>query len=211
MKTTLDAREKIFVATLTIIRNQGMRAVRHRAVAEQAGVSLGSTTYHFKTLDDLIAGAFIYWLERDNSNRGPQLQALKQTVENLAEVSFEQRAALILQGAHNYLHTQIIENRDDRFIELAFHNEALQNPNLSKLLLDVWQTDINQLAALYSDLGSTSAEQDAENTLAVILHLERKSLLFSDQDLASEFAQMGLVLERHVEKVLAMITHSNLN
>lgn len=208
MKIRLDAREKIFVATLNIIRNQGMRAVRHRAVAEKAEVSLGSTTYHFKTLDDLIAGAFIYWLERDNSNRGPQLQALEQTVAGIIDADFEQRSELLSLGATNYLTTQIIENRDDRFIELAFHNEALQNPNLSKLLLDVWQTDINQLAGLYSALGSTSAEQDAENTLAVILHLERKSLLFSDDDLPTEFKQMCLVLQRHVQKVLVSIEHN---
>lgn len=206
MKSPLDAKQKIFIATLQIIRNQGMRAVRHRAVAEAAGVSLGSTTYHFKTLTDLIAGAFVYWLDRDNSNRGPQLQAIKQTVLSIKQDEFTQLSAQIIEGANAYLRTQILDNRDDRFIELAFHNEALQNPELSELLLQVWQTDVDQLASLFAALGSTSAEQDAENTLAVILHLERKSLLYKDEDLSREFPQMCHALARHVETILQRIT-----
>jgi DNA-binding transcriptional regulator YbjK len=206
VKSPLDAKQKIFIATLQIIRNQGMRAVRHRAVAEAAGVSLGSTTYHFKTLTDLIAGAFMYWLDRDNSNRGPQLKAIEQTVLSVKKDDINHMSALIIQGANDYLRTQILDNRDDRFIELAFHNEALQNPELSELLLQVWQTDVDQLANLFTALGSTAAEADAENTLAVILHLERKSLLYKDEDLPEEFPHMCRALARHVETILQRIT-----
>ena len=43
---------------------KGVRGVRHRAVAERAGVSLGSTTYHFSSIEDLIISAFKYWREQ---------------------------------------------------------------------------------------------------------------------------------------------------
>ena len=55
-------RERILAATLELIAEDGLDAVRHRRVAELAGVSLGSTSYHFASRDDLIAGAFLHFL-----------------------------------------------------------------------------------------------------------------------------------------------------
>lgn len=50
-------RDRIAAAALEIALAQGVHAVSHRAVAAAAGVPLGSTTYHFRTLDDLLAAA----------------------------------------------------------------------------------------------------------------------------------------------------------
>ncbi len=42
---------------IDVVAERGLRGLTHRRVAESAGVPLGSTTYHFATLDDLmIAG-----------------------------------------------------------------------------------------------------------------------------------------------------------
>ena len=202
---TLDAKHKIFLATLRIIRNQGMRAVRHRAVAEEAGVSLGSTTYHFKSLDDLIASTFVYWIEQDNRNRKPELMSIAEQVDAFEhgepEVFFNQ----LLQAASDYLQTQVITNRDDRFIELAFHNEALRNSQLSELILNAWQTDIDQLSGFYQAVGSQEPEHDAEDTLALILQLERKSLLIADELLPKKFEQMTATLNHHLQKVFLQL------
>ncbi len=56
-----ETRARINRATLQIIKRDGMRGVRHRAVAKEADVPLGATTYHFKNIDDLIVSAFNYW------------------------------------------------------------------------------------------------------------------------------------------------------
>jgi DNA-binding transcriptional regulator YbjK len=50
-------RDRIADAALAIVLEQGVAAVSHRAVADRAGVPLGSTTYHFKSLDDLLVTA----------------------------------------------------------------------------------------------------------------------------------------------------------
>jgi len=50
-------RDRIAAAALAVALTQGVHAVSHRAVAAAAGVPLGSTTYHFATLDDLLAAA----------------------------------------------------------------------------------------------------------------------------------------------------------
>ena len=56
-------RDRIVAATLGIIAEEGLDAVRHRRVAERAGVSLGSTSYHFESRDDLIEAAFLQFLD----------------------------------------------------------------------------------------------------------------------------------------------------
>jgi DNA-binding transcriptional regulator YbjK len=50
-------RDRIAAAALDIALERGVNAVSHRAVATAAGVPLGSTTYHFRDLDDLLAAA----------------------------------------------------------------------------------------------------------------------------------------------------------
>ena len=56
-------RMRIVDATLTMITTDGLDAVRHRRIADLAGVSLGSTTYHFAHRDDLVEAAFLRYLE----------------------------------------------------------------------------------------------------------------------------------------------------
>jgi DNA-binding transcriptional regulator YbjK len=50
-------RGQIVEATLRLIETGGVAAVRHRAVASEAGVPLAATTYYFATLDDLLVAA----------------------------------------------------------------------------------------------------------------------------------------------------------
>src|SRR5690606_39302608 len=50
-------RNRIARAAITVIAERGINALTHRMVAAEAGVPLGSTTYHFATLDDLVAVA----------------------------------------------------------------------------------------------------------------------------------------------------------
>ena len=71
-------REKIFEAAIALLGAGGARAVTHRAVAESAGVSLASTTYHFRDKAELLAGAFEWLMERYSlESRGPFEDVLK--------------------------------------------------------------------------------------------------------------------------------------
>lgn len=50
-------RERIAKAAIAVVARRGVQGLTHRAVAAEAEVPLGSTTYHFATLDDLISVA----------------------------------------------------------------------------------------------------------------------------------------------------------
>lgn len=58
-KGTVDPERKrlIALAALEVVAEKGVEGLTHRAAAAVAGVPLGSTTYHFRTLDDLLAAA----------------------------------------------------------------------------------------------------------------------------------------------------------
>src|SRR5688572_1444836 len=56
-----DRSTSILQATVRVIAAEGLECVTHRRVAEEAGVSLGLTTYYFASRDDLIREAFRYY------------------------------------------------------------------------------------------------------------------------------------------------------
>ncbi|MCV7319205.1 TetR/AcrR family transcriptional regulator [Mycolicibacterium confluentis] len=50
-------------AALQIIRESGVKSVTHRKVCSYAGVALGSSTYHYENLDNLILDAFGHYVD----------------------------------------------------------------------------------------------------------------------------------------------------
>ncbi|MFI9049908.1 TetR/AcrR family transcriptional regulator [Streptomyces sp. NPDC053427] len=52
-----DRRQRIIDAAIRVVGERGIAGLSHRAVAAAADVPLGSTTYHFRTLDDLLVAA----------------------------------------------------------------------------------------------------------------------------------------------------------
>ncbi|MFJ6729032.1 TetR/AcrR family transcriptional regulator [Streptomyces sp. NPDC091281] len=52
-----ERRQRIIDAALRVVGAHGIAGLSHRSVAAEADVPLGSTTYHFATLDDLLVAA----------------------------------------------------------------------------------------------------------------------------------------------------------
>lgn len=53
-------RRALVAAAAGLLAEGGFDAVRHRAVAERAGLPLASTTYYFSSIDELVAAAIEY-------------------------------------------------------------------------------------------------------------------------------------------------------
>ncbi|WP_330295768.1 TetR/AcrR family transcriptional regulator [Streptomyces sp. NBC_00503] len=62
-------RQRIIDAAIRVVGAKGIAGLSHRSVAAEADVPLGSTTYHFATLDDLLVAA----LRQANEAFTPQL------------------------------------------------------------------------------------------------------------------------------------------
>ncbi|MBQ0830357.1 TetR/AcrR family transcriptional regulator [Streptomyces tagetis] len=50
-------RQRIIDAAIRVVGRKGIAGLSHRTVAAEADVPLGSTTYHFATLDELLVAA----------------------------------------------------------------------------------------------------------------------------------------------------------
>ena len=59
-----DRKERIVESALTVLARDGVAGITHRAIGEAADIPLGSITYHFATLDDIVQMAFQTHVER---------------------------------------------------------------------------------------------------------------------------------------------------
>lgn len=57
-KNDADRRDQIIAAALEVIIDEGVHRTTHRRIAEQASVPLGSLTYYFSNLTEIIESAF---------------------------------------------------------------------------------------------------------------------------------------------------------
>lgn len=58
MSCEMGRRERIAEATLGVITAHGVHRTTHRKIAEAAAVPLGSVTYYFTSLEDVVCSAF---------------------------------------------------------------------------------------------------------------------------------------------------------
>ncbi|MFE3326270.1 TetR/AcrR family transcriptional regulator [Streptomyces sp. NPDC059176] len=65
-----ERRQRIIDAALRVVGRSGIGGLSHRTVAAEADVPLGSTTYHFASLDELLVAA----LQQANEGFGAALR-----------------------------------------------------------------------------------------------------------------------------------------
>lgn len=61
-----ERRQRIIDATLDVVAEHGVTGTTHRRIAAVAAVPLGSVTYYFATLEDLITAAFLQLAEQSS-------------------------------------------------------------------------------------------------------------------------------------------------
>ncbi len=134
-----DSRERrraILEATLRIIIREGIRGVRHRAVAKEADVPLASTTYYFKDITDLIADALTLHAEMSQQHTNNLEQRSLAVLDQLpvSQLHEPEIRSQLIERLTNLLVDYVYEqsqNRDQRFLEHAFRSEAIRTTELS--------------------------------------------------------------------------------
>ena len=178
-------RVAILEATLRLIIREGVRGVRHRAVATEAQVPLASTTYYFKDIKDLISDALTYfaektlWMNNTLEEKSFQLrEALKADSELMP---LDNIAVHLTEFLCEHIQTQV-GHKDDRILELAFHEEALRNPALAEAIQLLDNGFIRTIEQFFTALGSSSANADAHQLLGLIRWVEYQSLISGNLD-----------------------------
>jgi DNA-binding transcriptional regulator YbjK len=199
-----ETRARINRATLQIIKRNGMRGVRHRAVAKEAGVPLGATTYHFKDIEDLIVSAFNYWRAQPATGSNPYVRQILDFIESRAPDMLKARSGRVALAREIYRFTvdyeidQIENYRDNCIVQLAFYHESIHIKELQQLVFDYWQSEVDNLIVAFKALESPDPEAEARICQSLFHQLEREAMMKGgdyDRD------QLKATLHRYVSHI----------
>jgi DNA-binding transcriptional regulator YbjK len=180
-------RQQILDAAMRIVVRDGVRAVRHRAVAAEAGVPLSATTYYFKDIDDLLTDAFSQYVERSAAYMARLWESTEVTLREMVardDGSATARARLadnIALMAMEYIRRQLLTRRDFLIAEHAFHHEALINPRLARLVNAHQEILLQGVSRFLQVMGSAQPLQDAQVLTGVMCRMEYQGLLHGPQ------------------------------
>lgn len=174
-------RKAILEATLRLIVTEGIRGIRHRAVAREAKVPLAATTYYFKDLNDLISDSFTHFVEQGLENTR-QLQ--EESFSAARSLSPEERASgrgrkLLIQQLTRFVLSHVrnqIGDRDRRLIELAFRNEALRSPLLTSAIRAANRATEALIQEFFELLALADTQAASQIVHGTILNLEYQIL-----------------------------------
>ncbi|MBM7770785.1 DNA-binding transcriptional regulator YbjK [Actinokineospora baliensis] len=143
-------RHALVVAAVELLIEGGFDAVRHRAVAERAGLPLASTTYYFESLDELIAAAIEHHGSAELARGRARLEALTEPPrggEHLVELMLDQLLGPVVGND-----AEAVLLRYERLVATG------RRPHLRPLMLDLGA----ELRALLLDTAARAgAEIDA--------------------------------------------------
>lgn len=200
-------RQQILDAAMRIVVRDGVRGVRHRAVAAEAQVPLSATTYYFKDIGDLLIDTFAQYVARSADymaklwavSEGVLLQLIAQSDGSTAG-----RARLadeIARMMADYVSRQLHNRREFLMAEQAFRQEALLCPRLAELVSAHEQILLHGARQMLQVIGSPRPEQDALVLTAIVEQMEYQGLLKPATMQANE--QMLAILTRYLHLVLA--------
>jgi AcrR family transcriptional regulator len=166
-------RQALLEATLALIISDGIRGVRHRAVAEKAQVPLAATTYYFDDIFDLIHDAFIYFFEKTMSD----IHAFEQEAFGLLDKlkSNQLPADQLLEVITDYTTDYIIrqsKKSDFRILEHTFRTQALRDGRIAEMVKVVETQQLNTISKFLTQLGLTQCDTRSRIIFTTIVRLE---------------------------------------
>jgi AcrR family transcriptional regulator len=161
-----DTRARILHATLSVIAAGGIGTVSNRRVAKEAGVALGSLTYHFPSQTDLLRETLVqYAAEEVARMEGLALQLKASTSDGGGRLSDEQAAAVVEAIAAQD------SGRPEEIAELELHLHASRDPRLQEASRRCFDAFERFAAAVLQALDVPEPERHARAVVAVLVGL----------------------------------------
>lgn len=196
-------RKAILEAALRIVVNDGVRGVRHRAVAKEAEVPLSATTYYFKDISDLIADTFTLFAENAMSDVvqpiyqhvGEFIQLHKAEVGASPEVT-NQLLQSLSQLIVGYMKLELTDKRDHMLAEQAFKHECLRDGRLRSIAQTYFDHLLEEMVELCKVIGVDDPEIAGELLMGTIFRIEHEALMIPveqfDEDKACKIIKRQL-------------------
>lgn len=172
-------RVAILRAVWQVVLRDGVRGVRHRAVAEAAQVPLAATTYYFKDIEDLLLQSFeLFADEAMNQFVLPFWAEAEQELGALrAAGDREVITDTLVRLAATYITRRLHEHRDQLIVEYAFWYAALQQPRLQVAVRQMGRRWMQMLQPWLEAFQSSNPEQAARCLLATVRRIEYEGLI----------------------------------
>ncbi|MGB4344658.1 MAG: hypothetical protein WBJ03_13715 [Moraxellaceae bacterium] len=174
----------ILHAALRIVAREGVRGVRHRAVATEADVPLSATTYYFKDIHDLLADAFTLYAKESMegfidpfwSRANLWLSAYPEKVRQYPEQLDEVVDHLAVMGA-DYVVMRVSTLRDNIIMDNAFRYAAMTDARMHALAIQHDQRLLGNFIRLLKYLGANEVELAARSLIGTVRRLEYEGML----------------------------------
>ncbi|MEV6394332.1 TetR family transcriptional regulator [Streptomyces sp. NPDC051907] len=158
-------RQRIIAAVLHIIGKDGVAAVTNRRIAKEAGVSLGSVTYHFETQHELLRESLLHFV-REETRRFTELADECQS----ECVDIEGAAALAGQVAGG------ASFDSEHIAPFELYVEAGRDPRLREAAAEAFAAYDRLAAQILAGLGVPDAERLAATTVALVMGLQLRRM-----------------------------------
>ena len=175
-------RRAILGATLRVVAAGGIDAVTHRRVATEARVPLGSTTYYFRSRDEMLVEAFRQYMVD-----------IRSMIDLLAEEYPENDLASFLDLLVVFTQREF----QDPALVLAEYELSLfavRNPELAEEVRAWQRTMVSLVAERLEQLGAERPIDAGRTLVAAIRGFEIDGLLNSDQSFERFRARLEVLL-----------------
>lgn len=177
-------RKAILEAALRIVVSDGVRGVRHRAVAKEADVPLSATTYYFKDISDLIADTFTLFAESAmndvvapiHKQVGDFLEEHKADVGRNADLDDQVLNALSLLIV-TFLKHEVTDKRDHVLAEQAFRHECVRDTRLRSVAQAYFDHLLGEMVKLCELIGVDDPDIAAELLTGTLSRIEQEALM----------------------------------
>jgi len=150
-----DTRQRILDATLEVIGEHGIAGLTNRRVARQAGVSLGSLTYHFPSQQEALREALETFVDRE-------VERIAALAAELGPVSLTDAAA----AAEQALDAMSVQAGSLGVLELYLH--AGRDPSIREAARRSWDAYDRVARAILTAVRVTDPEALAPQVVSLI-------------------------------------------
>lgn len=175
------ARERILEAALRMIGRDGIAAVSNRRLASEAGVALGSLTYHFPSQTELLRESLLLYTNREIDRLNAIAEEIKAGDPSLQEV-----LAKVVEVA------EATENGPEQIAVHELHLQAGRDPALREASKRCFAAYDGIAIAALTALGLPSTAAHARVVVALIGGSELRAIGSGESD--RQALALGLAL-----------------
>jgi DNA-binding transcriptional regulator YbjK len=158
-------RQRIITAVLRIIGDGGVAAVTNRRIAKEAGVSLGSVTYHFATQHDLLRESLLHFVREETrhfTELADQCQNEGIDIAGAAALAGQVACGTALDSAH--------------IAPFELYVQAGRDERLREAAAEAFRAYDRLAARILTALGVPDAQRLAATTVAVVMGIQLRHL-----------------------------------